>query len=105
MLNTGLRTSDIPALRPRRIELEGRGVLIVREGTRISAFDEVCPHKQLSMQHGVVHGGKLICPWHQYAFDFETGAGPRRCPPATVFETALDEEGFICVDLGPAPVQ
>lgn len=99
LYTTELRPYDIPAMRPLRLALGDSVVLLVREGATVAAFDEICPHKALSMQHGVVLGGKLICPWHQYAFDLESGVGPRRCPPATVYPTTVNDAGYIVVDL------
>lgn len=75
---------DVPSLRPIRVEKDGRGVLVCEENGEFYAFDEHCPHKHLSMQHGVVLQGTLICPWHQYRFALGTGrCSRRRSAPAT----------------------
>lgn len=75
---------DVPSMRPIRIEKNGRGILVCKENSEFFAFDEYCPHKNLSMEHGVVLQGTLICPWHQYRFALDTGrCSRRRCAPAT----------------------
>jgi nitrite reductase (NADH) small subunit len=42
------------------------------DGT-ISAMDNVCPHRGGPLGQGIVEDGKLICPWHAWAFDTKTG--------------------------------
>lgn len=84
------RVDAVPALRPLRVEKHGRGILVCAEDGEIYAFDETCPHKQLSMEHGVVLQGTLICPWHQYRFNLESGrCNRRRCAPATTIPVVV----------------
>jgi nitrite reductase (NADH) small subunit len=33
----------------------------------------VCPHRQGSLSEGSLEAGKVLCPWHGWAFDLETG--------------------------------
>lgn len=81
---------EIPMMRPLRIEHEGQGILLCKERGKVYAFDEICPHKEQSMAHGVVFQGTLVCPWHQYKFDLESGACKRRrCPPATTIAVKI----------------
>lgn len=39
----------------------------------ISAMDNVCPHRGGPLGQGIVEEGKIICPWHAWAFDAKTG--------------------------------
>lgn len=70
---------------PFRAEIDGRGVLICREGDELFAVDELCPHENKSMRFGVVFDGVLTCPHHQYRFKLETGECNRRCAPAITY--------------------
>lgn len=81
--------NDVPEHMPRRVEVGGRGVLLCRDGGEIRAVDEICPHKQRSMRYGVVFGGDLICPHHQYHFDLQTGRCDQRCEPVHVYEVRV----------------
>lgn len=84
---------EVPVVMPKRVEIQGRGVLICRSDDAFFAVDEICPHKQRSMAYGVVFEGDIICPWHGYAFDLETGrCDQRRCAPANVYELQIAEE-------------
>jgi nitrite reductase (NADH) small subunit len=37
------------------------------------AMDNVCLHMGGPLGEGVVEGGKVICPWHGWAYDPKTG--------------------------------
>jgi nitrite reductase (NADH) small subunit len=40
----------------------------------ISAIDNVCLHHGGPLGQGVVQQGKVVCPWHGWEFDPQTGA-------------------------------
>lgn len=51
---------------------------------KLAAMDNVCLHRGGPLGQGYVEGGKLICPWHGWAFDPLTGAAsenPGACVP------------------------
>lgn len=80
------RVDEIPQLMPRKVSVGGRDLLLCREGERVFAVDEICPHKQESMAYGVVFGGTITCPHHQYVFELETGrCQRRRCAPVMTY--------------------
>ena len=39
----------------------------------ISAIDNVCLHRGGPLGQGMIDEGKLVCPWHGWAFDPATG--------------------------------
>ena len=38
-----------------------------------SAMDNVCLHRGGPLGQGMIEGGKLVCPWHGWAWDTKTG--------------------------------
>ncbi len=38
-----------------------------------SALDNVCPHRGGPLGQGMIEGGKVVCPWHGWAWDPKTG--------------------------------
>jgi nitrite reductase/ring-hydroxylating ferredoxin subunit len=38
-----------------------------------SALDNVCPHRGGPLGQGMIEGGKVVCPWHGWAWDAKTG--------------------------------
>lgn len=84
---------EIPQMMPRKVDVDGRSVLLCREAGEVWAVDEICPHKQRSMAYGVVFGGKITCPHHQYEFDLDTGrCNRRRCAPVMTYEVEVFED-------------
>ena len=68
---------DAAALRaslPRNVEAFGRTWRIVEVEGELLAHPERCPHKLGSLLEAPVEGRELVCPWHGYRFDLETGA-------------------------------
>jgi nitrite reductase/ring-hydroxylating ferredoxin subunit len=57
----------------REAECGERQICIANSGGEISAMDNVCPHRGGPLGQGIVEDGKLICPWHAWAFDVKTG--------------------------------
>jgi nitrite reductase (NADH) small subunit len=39
-----------------------------------SAMDNVCLHQGGPIGQGTIEGGKVVCPWHGWAWDPNTGA-------------------------------
>jgi nitrite reductase/ring-hydroxylating ferredoxin subunit len=36
-------------------------------------LDGTCPHEGGPLGEGMIEGGRVVCPWHSYAFDPRTG--------------------------------
>ena len=39
-----------------------------------SAMDNVCLHRGGPLGQGMIENGKVVCPWHGWAYDPKTGA-------------------------------
>ena len=74
----------------RRVELAGRGLVVVRCGADIHLLRDICPHQGARLSDGQVTGtaleclpgaeivlgrdGEILsCPWHGWEFDLATG--------------------------------
>jgi nitrite reductase (NADH) small subunit len=67
--------AELPASgEAREIAVGERLLCIANEKGFISAMDNVCPHRGGPLGQGMIEGGKVICPWHAWAFDLRTGA-------------------------------
>ncbi len=70
--------SDLPALNEaKEFSCGDKTICVANVNGEICAMDNVCLHMGGPLGEGVVEGGKVICPWHGWAYDPKTGqAGP-----------------------------
>lgn len=67
--------ADLPAEgKAKEFSVEGKMVCVANVSGRLAALDNVCPHRGGQLGLGVVLDGKVICPWHGWAYDPQTGA-------------------------------
>ncbi len=57
------------------VEIEAGKVTfcLARLNGKVTALDNECPHHGGPLGQGMIEGGKVVCPWHAYAFDVATG--------------------------------
>jgi len=60
----------------RRFDIGELRIAIFRKGSRVYAVGDSCPHMGASLSDGYIDGRSVICPWHGWVFDLETGASP-----------------------------
>jgi len=52
----------------------GTPVALCHHAGKIHAFNGLCPHLNGPLGHGNLVDGRIVCPWHGWEFDVETGA-------------------------------
>ena len=57
----------------REIEAGGAVLCVANVNGRYAAVDNACPHRGGPLAEGSLEGGKIMCPWHAWAFDTTTG--------------------------------
>ncbi|MGA8042912.1 MAG: Rieske (2Fe-2S) protein [Terracidiphilus sp.] len=81
------------------IEAAGQIFCVARLGGKVCVLDGVCPHEGGPLGHGVLEDGKVVCPWHAFAFDLKTGIAEHDPKVrAKVFEAKV-ERGAVLVKL------
>lgn len=55
------------------VEAAGRVFCVARLGREVHVVDGVCPHEGGPLGHGVLEDGRVVCPWHAFAYDVRTG--------------------------------
>jgi nitrite reductase/ring-hydroxylating ferredoxin subunit len=68
------RVSEIPRGKMKRVEIEGRQVLLANVEGRIYAAEDTCTHEEASLSRGALHGEYVQCPLHGSRFNVCTGA-------------------------------
>lgn len=67
--------AEIPAAgMVKEFMVEGRALCVANVDGAVCVLDGTCPHEGGPLGEGSIEGGKLVCPWHAYAFDVTTGA-------------------------------
>ena len=68
-------------------------VFRTRDG-RLFSTQAFCPHKGALLADGIVGGGTVICPFHAYKFDLETGKPVGNdCEALQSFQVERSEDG------------
>ena len=78
MLESALKEGE-----PKRLDVNGVKVMLLRHGGKIRAFHEICPHLGGPLSEGKVVGNTIECPWHGSQFCIDDGsvvAGPATAP-------------------------
>ena len=68
--------SEISEDEGRRFDVGELRIAVFRKGSRVYAVGDSCPHMGASLSDGYIDGRTVICPWHGWMFDLETGASP-----------------------------
>lgn len=67
-------TSQIPEGRGTYADRDGRAVAIFNAGAgRFYACSPQCPHEDGPLADGWIEGPAVVCPWHGFDFDLQTG--------------------------------
>lgn len=80
------------------VEIEGRAIAVFRDGDRVWAVDAACPHAGNPLVEGEVRGTTLVCAFHAWRFDLETGACLVGEEPVRVYPAEL-RDGEVWVDV------
>ena len=113
--------ADFEVGRPTRVEIEGRGFVVVNAGAEFHVARDVCPHQGARLSAGLCKGevraeavggpveyrtdGRMLlqCAWHGWIFDLSSGralADPDRAR-VRVYPVRV-ADGRVLVQLGSA---
>jgi nitrite reductase (NADH) small subunit len=57
----------------REFTANGRALCVANLQGAICVLDGTCPHEGGPLGEGEIENGRVVCPWHAYAFDLRTG--------------------------------
>ncbi len=64
---------ELPDGEVSRLDCDGRGLFIYRNGDTLRVYDSRCPHQVTNIPHLALEGTRLTCPKHHWVFDITTG--------------------------------
>lgn len=80
-------------------EAEGVAICLARLNGDLAALDNQCPHRGGPLGQGWIEGKAVLCPWHSWAFDLQTGiAEPPDRARVEVFGVRIEGDDVL-VDL------
>jgi nitrite reductase (NADH) small subunit len=75
-----------------------RTLCVANVNGEIRAIDNECLHSGGPLGQGVIEGGKVICPWHGWAWDPTTGAAQVPGVKVAVYPVKV-ENGDVLVEI------
>lgn len=67
------KLSEIAEGSCKTVQCAGPTFALFRTGGKVFALDSSCPHRGAPLGDGTLDGKEVICPWHAWTFDVETG--------------------------------
>ena len=68
------RLDDIPPLGARVVKAGELAIAVFRAADdNVFALEDRCPHKGGPLSQGIVHGGRVTCPLHDWSIDLAVG--------------------------------
>gem|GEM_PF-462567 len=74
-LPAGIREAWLPVALPRqvgsrplKVRVAGEALVLWRNESGLYAFRDRCPHRNYPLSEGRIEGGRLVCPYHGWAF-------------------------------------
>jgi nitrite reductase (NADH) small subunit len=64
-----------------------------------SAVDNVCLHRGGPLGQGIIENGKVICPWHGWAWDPKTGQAENNAGAKLVVHPLKIENGDVLIEI------
>ncbi len=101
--DTGLARADIEKVGKKIWRRDGKQLLLLISGGRLFAIANRCPHEGYPLFEGTDGPGcTLVCNWHGWRFDLETGEALIGSDPVRTY--AVEErDGSLFVDLADPP--
>ncbi len=57
----------------KQVAAVGREICLANVDGTLRAVDNLCPHRQGPLAEGWIENSEIVCPWHGWSFNPETG--------------------------------
>jgi nitrite reductase (NADH) small subunit len=94
--------NDVPAGRAKSVKAGARSIALYHTAKGFFASDNECPHRGGPLGEGDIIGSEIVCPWHLWGFDIESGVCPGNPEMSIVTHEVRIEADRILVKLAPA---
>ncbi len=93
--------AELPDGGCRVVQVEGRALALFRQGDRVHAVENRCPHMGFPLHRGTVRDGILTCHWHHARFDLASGGTFDQWADDVPAFPVRVRDGAVWVDLAP----
>jgi len=88
--------SELPSVNEvKELPCNGKQVCVANLNGEIHAMENTCLHMGGPLGEGVIEGGKVICPWHGWAWDPITGQGPGPSAKLAVYPVKVEGDDVL----------
>lgn len=92
--------SDLPGHNEaKEFSCGGKDICVANVNGSYSAMDNVCLHRGGPLGQGMIENGKLICPWHAWAWDTKTGEAAHNPAVKVMVYPLKIENGDVLVEI------
>jgi len=92
--------SELPAVNEaKEFPCGTKEICIANIDGHYSAMDNVCLHQGGPLGQGTIEGGKVVCPWHGWEYDPQTGAAVHNANAKVAVYPLKIENGDVLVDI------
>jgi len=92
--------AELPAVNTaKEFSCGNKEICIANVNGTYSAMDNVCLHQGGPLGQGTIDGGKVVCPWHGWAWDPKTGAAAHNPNAKLSVYPIKIENGDVLIDL------
>jgi nitrite reductase (NADH) small subunit len=91
--------SDVPANNEvKEMSAGDKMICVANVAGEICAMENTCLHRGGPLGAGIIEDGKVICPWHGWAWDPNTGQGPGPGAKVAVYPVKV-ENGEVMIKI------
>lgn len=92
--------SDLPALnQAKEFQCGDKEICVANLNGEFSSVDNVCLHQGGPLGQGMIEKGKVVCPWHGWAWDPKTGQAAHNANAKIAVYPLKIENGDVFVEL------
>ncbi|MBB6127651.1 Rieske (2Fe-2S) protein [Mucilaginibacter lappiensis] len=79
----------------KKVKIGGKSICLVGFEGAVYALSAICPHAGADLSEGLCVKGKIVCPYHRYTYNLETGKGGEgRSDFVTTYPVDIRDDGI-----------
>ncbi len=92
--------SELPAVNEaKEFSCGDKEICLANVNGEFSAMDNICLHRGGPLGQGVIENGKVLCPWHGWAWDPKTGQAAHSASAKVAVYPLKIENGDVLVEI------